>query len=388
MTEYIDFLARVKTYTFEKWTLRSSKITPYHLASWGFNCIAEDTFECTMCQQTISASHLPFQSEVEEQNTIDIELLIKNFFGSIIAVHKEECLYNQNNYDNQIYFSLTDEFLIQNMEELYKLAYDSYDTFDNMNQTKEGSSDENKLDKYPCIDASFLKIIPQQYHFLLSQDQKFVKIKTLDIRKTLATFAWRLEEDSQSGKSTLNCDFCGRCVPLQNYATNNGRNMIIKQQNEPNEAFNPYEEHKYFCKWSSAQVFTVEQEESSQTNLEQEKQDVNIQKSINGWNICINYLLDQFTYQSKKKKTFEAVNEIHKMQDEIKKIQKDFKQFEQTISEQYSKIVNDCESLNIKSVSTSQFKQKLQQNRQSIDDILKDLNLSNLLEPKKKVKTN
>ncbi|KAL4455803.1 hypothetical protein ABPG74_003213 [Tetrahymena malaccensis] len=385
MTEYIDYLARVKTYTFEKWTLRSSKITPYHLASWGFNCVAEDTFECTMCQQTISASHLPFQSEVEEQQTIDMELLIKNFFGSIMTVHKEECLYNQNNHDNQIYFTLTDEFLIQNMQELYTLTYNSYESLDSMDQTKENSPDESRLDKYPCIDISFLKIIPQQYHFLLSQDQKFVKIKSLDVRKTLATFAWRLEQDNQSGKSTLNCDFCGRCVNLQNYATNKGRYMIITQQNEQNEAFNPYEEHKYFCKWSSAQVFTAEQEESSQTNLEEE---TNISKSINGWNICINYLLDQFTFQNKKKRTFEAVNEIHKMQDEIKKIQKDFQQFEQTISEKYSKIVNDCESLNIKSANTSQFKQKLQQNRQSIDDILKELNLSSLLESNKKVKTN
>lgn len=62
-------------------------------------------------------------------------------------------------------------------------------------------------------------------------------------------------------------------------------------------------------------------EESQKKNNEKEDQkEIFSLKSINGWNICINYLLDQFTYQSKKKKTFETVSEIHKMQDEIKKL--------------------------------------------------------------------
>lgn len=43
-----------------------SQVTPYHLASWGFVCVSEDTFACSMCEQRVCATNLPFPSEAEE----------------------------------------------------------------------------------------------------------------------------------------------------------------------------------------------------------------------------------------------------------------------------------------------------------------------------------
>lgn len=94
MNEFSDFLSRIRTYSFDKWTLRSPQITPYDLASWGFICIEEDIFECSMCEQRIDASHLPFPSEFDSENEIiSTRLLLQNFFGCMKEVHRDECEY-------------------------------------------------------------------------------------------------------------------------------------------------------------------------------------------------------------------------------------------------------------------------------------------------------
>lgn len=108
---------------------------------------------------------------------------------------------------------------------------------------------------------------------------KYLHIKILDIRKVLAAFAWRYEEDSESGGKTLSCDYCARKICLDDYPSCGSRYMKITSNDtnnaDPsnkkhtnnlgetlntsedilNERFNPFEEHKYFCKWSSAAEF-------------------------------------------------------------------------------------------------------------------------------------
>jgi len=58
----------------------------------------------------------------------------------------------------------------------------------------------------------------------------------------------------------------------------------------------------------------------------------------------LNYLVDEFAFLTKKqKKTFNAISDIHKMQDSIKQIEVEFKEFEKTISQKQQDIAKECE---------------------------------------------
>lgn len=66
------------------------------------------------------------------------------------------------------------------------------------------------------------------------------------------------------------------------------------------------------------------------------------------------------------------------MQDSIKQIEVEFKEFEKTISQKQQDIAKECEQLGIIE-KNSTFKDKLAANRQSIEEILKDIDFKTLL---------
>lgn len=61
--ELYEYLDRVRTFKLGKWLYRSSKLSPYVLASRGFQAISPVVAECHLCQTQVSFEGLSLSED-------------------------------------------------------------------------------------------------------------------------------------------------------------------------------------------------------------------------------------------------------------------------------------------------------------------------------------
>lgn len=65
--ELLEYLERVCTYKLGKWLYRSHRLSPYLLATRGFQAVSATVAECHICQVQVNFEGLSLENEDEQQ---------------------------------------------------------------------------------------------------------------------------------------------------------------------------------------------------------------------------------------------------------------------------------------------------------------------------------
>ena len=144
----------------------------------------------------------------------------------------------------------------------------------------------------------------------------------------------------------LFCRFCGRKLKISFFNTKNSNSQTFQENNE-GTLMNPIEEHRYFCKWGKRDKKSVK---------------------IYGWNICLNYLFQKSTSDPKYKGILDKKSQITKIKYEILNSVEEIKRLKNTMVEKYVEL--EGKIINNKIIEN--FKDKLQERRQSFEEIFND----------------